>query len=198
MYGDDGSTDQTGSRYNVSVTSGTSYRFRIVNGAIDSHFKFMIDNHTMTVSKPWNLGFVQTLIEGQVMSTDFVPITPYETTVLNIGMGQRYDIVVTMDQAAVASDFWIRAIPQAACSENDSTDNIKGILHYGSSDSTPTTTAYSFTDECVDEDMSNLVPYLSMDAESSYWEKTEDAAVSFNCKTVNKTKTQLRLTMTSR
>jgi FtsP/CotA-like multicopper oxidase with cupredoxin domain len=88
-----------GFRYNTSFTSGTSYRIRLVNGAVDTHFKFMIDNHTMTV-----------------IASDLVPIEPYETTVLNIGMGQRYDIVVTADQASVADNFWLRAIPQAACS----------------------------------------------------------------------------------
>lgn len=73
--------DDTGSRFNVSFTSGTSYRMRLVNAAVDTHFKFSIDNHTM-----------------QVISTDLIPITPYDATVLNIGMGQRYDIIVTADQ----------------------------------------------------------------------------------------------------
>ena len=37
----------------------------------------MIDNHTLTV-----------------IAMNFVPIVPHETTVLSIGMGQRYDIIV--------------------------------------------------------------------------------------------------------
>lgn len=102
----------------------------------------MIDNHTMTV-----------------IAADFVPIEPYQTTSLSIGMGQRYDIVVTADQADTASDFWIRAIPQSSCSDNDNPDNIKGIVHYGSSTSTPSTAGYDIVDECIDE--SNLVPIVS-------------------------------------
>jgi len=43
---------------------------RLVNGAIDRHWKFSIDNHSMTV-----------------IAAHFIPITPYETTVLDIGMG---------------------------------------------------------------------------------------------------------------
>ena len=54
----------------MSFTSDTSYRIRLVNGAVDTHFKFMIDNHTM-----------------QVIAADLVPIEPYETDVINIGMG---------------------------------------------------------------------------------------------------------------
>ncbi|OOQ81990.1 putative multicopper oxidase protein [Penicillium brasilianum] len=64
VYGDDNSTSQTGYRFNTSVTAGTSYRFRLVNAAIDTHFKFSIDNHTLTV-----------------MAMDFVPIEPFNTTV---------------------------------------------------------------------------------------------------------------------
>jgi FtsP/CotA-like multicopper oxidase with cupredoxin domain len=76
-------------------------------------------------------------------------------------IGQRYDVIVTADQGSVATDFWMRAIPQIACSDNDSTDNIRGIVHYGDSTSTPSTTGYSYTDSCLDESVSNLVPYVS-------------------------------------
>ncbi|KAK0664067.1 Laccase-2 [Lasiodiplodia hormozganensis] len=62
----------TGSRWETTVTSGTSYRLRLVNTAIDTHFKFMIDNHTLTV-----------------IAMDFVPIEPYETEYVDISMGQR-------------------------------------------------------------------------------------------------------------
>ncbi|KAM0449323.1 hypothetical protein ACHAO4_007670 [Trichoderma viride] len=136
--------DDAGHRFNTSFTEGKSYRLRLVNGAIDTHFKFSIDNHTM-----------------QVIANDLVPITPYNTSVLSIGIGQRYDVIVTANQSSVADNFWMRAIPQSACSSNDNLDDIRGIVYYGSSAATPTTTAYSYTDSCTDEDTSNLVPFLS-------------------------------------
>lgn len=71
VFGNDGNSSQTGKRFNVGFTSGKSYRLRLVNTAIDTHFKFSIDNHTMTV-----------------ISSDLVPITPYQTTVLDIAMGK--------------------------------------------------------------------------------------------------------------
>ncbi|KAL9618623.1 MAG: hypothetical protein Q9160_006664 [Pyrenula sp. 1 TL-2023] len=153
--------DSSGFRFNTSVTSGSSYRFRLVNAAVDSHFKFMIDNHTM-----------------QVIASDLVPITPYNTTVLNIGMGQRYDIIVTADQASVGDNFWIRSIPQSACSENSNSDDIKGILYYGDSASTPTTSAYSYTDSCDDE--TDLSPYLSKTVSAETWNEAEAATVALN------------------
>ncbi|KAI8632817.1 multicopper oxidase [Xylariaceae sp. FL1651] len=152
--------DDGGSRFNVSFTSGTSYRMRLVNGAVDSHFKFSIDNHTM-----------------MVIASDLVPIEPYNATVLNIGMGQRYDIVVTADQASVADDFWIRAIPQAACSENDNSDDIKGIVTYADSPSTPTTSGWDYTDGCDDE-TDNIVPYISKTVGDAEYDTSEEASVT--------------------
>lgn len=73
IYGDDDSTTQTGHRFNVSFTEGTSYRLRLVNAAVDSHFMFSVDGHTL-----------------EVISMDLVPITPYTTTVLSMGMGMAY------------------------------------------------------------------------------------------------------------
>lgn len=135
---------------------------RLVNAAVDTHFKFSIDNHTL-----------------QVIASDLVPITPYETTVLDIGMGQRYDVIITADQASVASDFWLRAIPQSACSDNDNTDDIKGIIYYGSSPSTPSTSAYDYSDSCDDE-TDNIVPYLSKTVGDSSSTNLEAASVGFN------------------
>lgn len=161
VYGDDDDSSQTGSRFETTFESGTSYLIRLVNVAIDTHFKFSIDNHTMTV-----------------IAADFVPITPYTTTALSIGMGQRYDIIVTADQADTASDFWLRAIPMISCSDNDNADNIKGIIHYGTSTSTPTTSSYSITDECVDE--SDLVPVVSMTVGSATNDVTEAVGIGRN------------------
>lgn len=110
---------------------------------MNAHFKFSIDNHTMTV-----------------IEADLVPIVPYTTTTLNIGMGQRYDVIVKADQGAVAKDFWMRAIPQRACSYVGAVSNIKGIVHYEGSTETPTTMGYSYTDECVDEPHASLVPHV--------------------------------------
>ncbi|KAH8697449.1 Cupredoxin [Talaromyces proteolyticus] len=163
VYGDDNSTSQTGYRFNTSFTAGTSYRLRLINAAVDTHFKFSIDNHTLIV-----------------MAMDLVPIEPFNTTVLSIGMGQRYDLVVNADQSTGNESFWMRAIPQEACSDNDSVDNIKGIVYYGSSPSTPTTDAYTYTDSCDDIDVSDLVPYLSQNASIPYYNSSEPVTLGSN------------------
>lgn len=125
---------ELGSRFNMTVTADESHRIRLVNGAIDTHFKFSIDEHTITV-----------------VAMDLVPIVPYTTTMLSIGMGQRYDIIV--NATASSGNYWIRAIPQVECSDNENADNILGIMMYDSSNTTePSSTAYSYTDSCNDEE----------------------------------------------
>ncbi|KAB8276471.1 Cupredoxin [Aspergillus minisclerotigenes] len=150
-----------GSRFETTFEAGNRYRIRLVNAAADNHFRFMIDNHTM-----------------EVIATDFVPIHPYNTTQLSIGMGQRYDIIVTAKELD-NGNFWLRAIPQEACSETDAVDNIKGIIRYNSSSTAePTTSAYSYTDSCSDEASSDLVPYLAINASENYvYSTSEDVAV---------------------
>jgi FtsP/CotA-like multicopper oxidase with cupredoxin domain len=82
-------------------------------------------------------------------------------------------VIVTADQSEVADSFWMRAIPQTACSDNDSTDNIKGIVYYNGSTTTPTTTGYSYTDSCTDENVTNLVPVVSKTVDTSFWDNDE-------------------------
>jgi hypothetical protein len=67
IFGEDGSVDQTGSRFEP----GTSYRLRLINVAMDTHWKFMIDNHTLTV-----------------IAIDLVPIEPFKTDIVSIGIGK--------------------------------------------------------------------------------------------------------------
>jgi FtsP/CotA-like multicopper oxidase with cupredoxin domain len=143
--------DTMGSRFETKFEAGVRYRIRLVNAAADNHFRFMIDSHTM-----------------EVIATDFVPINPYTTTDLSVGMGQRYDIIVEAKNIT-SGNFWLRAIPQESCSETSAKDDIKGIIRYdNSSTADPTTTAYSYTDSCLDEDPANLIPYLSIEASDSY------------------------------
>lgn len=137
-----------GERYETTFESGTRYLLRLVNVAADTHFKFTIDNHTM-----------------EVISADFVPIVPYTTDVLNIAIGQRYEVIVTAN--ATADNYWMRAIAQEACSSAENPDNIMGIIRYDNSstaDPTSTATSDAAVDECVDEPYASLVPYVQLDA----------------------------------
>lgn len=70
VYNSTDGTDVVGHRFNTSVTAGDSYRIRLVNAAIDTTWKFSIDNHTL-----------------QVIAADLVPIEPYTTDIVTINIG---------------------------------------------------------------------------------------------------------------
>ncbi|ETS77074.1 hypothetical protein PFICI_10948 [Pestalotiopsis fici W106-1] len=135
-----------GSKFQTTVTSGSRTRLRLVNTALDTHFRFTIDNHNLTV-----------------IAADLVPIQPFTTDTINIGIGQRYDVIVEANQDP--GNYWLRAIPMSSCSSsNENSMNITGIFNYEGVDvAYPTTTGWSYSDNCDDE-TANLVPYVELDA----------------------------------
>jgi FtsP/CotA-like multicopper oxidase with cupredoxin domain len=110
---------------------------------------------------------------------DFVAIEPFTVPFLSIGMGQRYDILVTANQPS--QNYWLRAIPQSTCSDNDNTDNIKAIVRYEySSTVDPTTEAYEMPDDCDDELMASLVPALPLNVGTTFTDETASATLSLS------------------
>jgi len=88
---------QGGGAYNkVTLTPGKKHRLRIVNTAIDASFRVNLDGHTF-----------------QVIANDFVPVVPYNTDYLQVGIGQRYDVIITANQTA--SNYWFRADAEPNC-----------------------------------------------------------------------------------
>ncbi|KAI9327148.1 laccase-1 precursor [Zopfochytrium polystomum] len=134
----------SGEYFSTTVEPGKTYRLRIINTGTFAHMKFSIDNHTF-----------------YVIANDLVPVHPYQATVIDVALAQRYDIVFTADQAA--TNYWIRAVPQLPCTNNKNPDGIRGILRYSTAENPeaePTTTGYNSTGGCGDLTMS-LTPYVS-------------------------------------
>lgn len=80
----------------------------------------------------------------------------------------------------LAKSFWIRAIPQAECSANANPADIRGIFHYGNKVETPQTSAFDFSDGCIDEDPSNLIPIVPKSIAPASWDSMEDVTVEKN------------------
>jgi FtsP/CotA-like multicopper oxidase with cupredoxin domain len=76
---------QTGERFTLKVEEDTSYRLRLINGALDTHFKFMIDNHTLTV-----------------IAMDLVTIEPFEATSVSLAMGELNNPFPFLDKTKTA------------------------------------------------------------------------------------------------
>lgn len=57
--------------------SGKSYLLRLINTSAEGMQKFSIDGHNFTV-----------------IANDFVPINPYTTDLITLGVAQRSDVIV--------------------------------------------------------------------------------------------------------
>ncbi|ORY01053.1 laccase precursor [Clohesyomyces aquaticus] len=88
---------QGGGAYSkVTLTPGKTHRLRLVNTAIDASMRVALDNHTFTV-----------------IANDFVPVVPYTTDWIQIGIGQRYDVLITANKTA--RNYWFRADIEGNC-----------------------------------------------------------------------------------
>lgn len=129
------------------------YLLRLINTSFDSTFVFSIDNHWL-----------------QVISADFVPIEPYYTTSVLVGIGQRYNIIVEAnpqggEENEIADDgnYWIRTHVPKGCGIPPGKAGYErtGILRYDpSSTAEPNTTAWDVSLKCSDQPYEKLKPKL--------------------------------------
>lgn len=142
----DDCTGIVGSKFETVFESGKKYLIRVVNVAIEGHFQFSIDGHSLTV-----------------IGTDLVPIVPYTADSIQVSIAQRYDVIVEAN--ADAGDYWLRAGWGSICNAIANADGITGIVRYdNSSTADPTSTSTVTTAaSCGDEPYESLVPYLALD-----------------------------------
>ncbi|TAQ85774.1 hypothetical protein B7494_g5914 [Chlorociboria aeruginascens] len=133
-------TGTGGHYFNTTLTPGLRYRVRIINTSADNAFQVSLDNHTL-----------------EIIAADFVPMTPYNTSTLLVGIGQRYDVIITASEKP--SNYWFRAqLPTGGACGMNSNSNINAIFNYDTVPlAIPTTTGAIATSDCSDE--TNLVPW---------------------------------------
>jgi hypothetical protein len=79
----------------------------------------------------------------------------------------------------VADQFWMRAIPQSACSDVETADNILGIVTYvGDTTTEPTTVGYDYGTDSCDDETANLVPYISKTVGGADVEALVDSSIA--------------------
>lgn len=126
--------------------SGESYRLRLINSGAEATQLFSIDNHTLTV-----------------ISYDFVPIVPFETNVVTLGVGQRADVIVKAT-GNPNSAVWMRATMASSCAHTNQPNGL-GIIYYGTTNSTsePTSQAWPLDGtQCLNDPLSKTVPYSAI------------------------------------
>jgi FtsP/CotA-like multicopper oxidase with cupredoxin domain len=144
-------------------TSGKTYRLRLINTGAEGLQKFTIDNHTMTV-----------------IANDFVPLHPYDTNVVTLGVGQRSDILVKA--IGNPSDaVWIRSEISTNCSHTNQPTALAAIYYEDAdSSSTPKSTATSYEIKNCTNDAITLTEPLFLQSPPETPAFTQDIDISFS------------------
>ena len=95
------------------------HRLRLINSGAEGTQLFAIDGHTMTV-----------------IANDFVPVVPYQTQVVILGIGQRTDILVKATGKPTGA-YWMRSNLSAICSASNQKQALAAI-YYAEADTTAT------------------------------------------------------------
>lgn len=111
-----------GSYFKVTIQAGKRYRLRLINTSVDTNLRVNLDGHPFSV-----------------IATDFVPIVPYNTSYIQIGIGQRYDVVFTANQTA--GNYWFRAEAEGSCQSRNARAGRAIFTYSGQTVADPTSTA---------------------------------------------------------
>jgi FtsP/CotA-like multicopper oxidase with cupredoxin domain len=130
--------------------AGKTYKMSLVNTGTSTHITLWIDNHDFSV-----------------VATDFVPITPYNTSILNIAIGQRYEIIINANASTASeTNFWIHA---RDCMNGGARSNL-GIIRYDPSSETipwtPPVNHKHVCHGCLDELSQKLKPIVPRTVEA--------------------------------
>ncbi|KAK0631038.1 Cupredoxin [Bombardia bombarda] len=79
----------------LTLTPGKKHLIRLINTSVDNSITVTLVGHTFTV-----------------IATDLVPITPVTRSSLFIGVGQRYDVIITANQPV--ANYWFNATLESA------------------------------------------------------------------------------------
>ncbi|KAI1608787.1 Cupredoxin [Exophiala viscosa] len=124
-------------------TSGRSYRLRLINAGAEGIQRFSIDEHVL-----------------QVIAYDLVPIQPYTTNVVTLGIGQRADVIVHANGSR-ADTFWMRSTISSTCSVTNQPNGL-AIVYYqnANTNTTPNSTAWPIDDSrCANDPLNMTLPY---------------------------------------
>ncbi|OCK94729.1 laccase-like multicopper oxidase [Cenococcum geophilum 1.58] len=137
-------------------TSGKKHLVRIVNTGAEGTQKFSIDNHTLTV-----------------IANDFIPVVPYTTNVVTVGIGQRTDVIVE-GLSNSAGVYWMRSqLGTDRCTLNDGVSpNAVAAVYYEDADtsSVPETTSDVTAVElakCSNDALNQTVPFCPLKIDSN-------------------------------
>lgn len=165
--------DKTSCKSDAGITNfrfspGKVHRLRLINAGAEGIQKFSIDGHNLTV-----------------IANDFVPVVPYETQVVTLGIGQRTDVLVTGLAGATGSYSMRSSIASIPCSFSSNPDATAIVYykHEALALGTPNSTAWpawtnSVANSCANDDLSLTTPWYSITPDPNP-PTTEDIDIEF-------------------
>lgn len=126
---------------------GKTHLLRLINSGAEGLQRFSIDGHEMTV-----------------IANDFVPVEPYDTKVVTLGIGQRSDVLVKADGDLGA--YWMRANVSRICGRNHNPDAVAAIYYDDAKeDEEPKSVPWDIPDpgSCANDDLDLTRPLMKME-----------------------------------
>lgn len=131
--------------------TGKKMRLRLINAGAEAIQKFSIDGHQFTV-----------------IANDFVPIQPYTTDLITLGVGQRTDVVVE-GVGAPGSSYWMRSNISVPCSATDGVSpDAVALVYYENADPKVVPKSVSTVDPakyavCANDPLSLTKPFYPLE-----------------------------------
>lgn len=135
--------------------AGKKYRLRLINTGSDGMQKFSIDGHKFSV-----------------IAQDYVPIKPYTTELITLGIGQRVDVVV--EAVGKPKDaYWMRSqlgVGPTSCSLADgvSPNGLAAVLYDGADENIVPTSNSTITtaqiETCSNDALTQQEPLFALDS----------------------------------
>ena len=119
--------------------TGKTHRLRLINSGAEGAQQFSVDDHVMTV-----------------IANDFVPVQPYNTSVVTLGVGQRTDIIVKAT-GSPSGAYWMRS--NITCANSNRREAL-AVIYYDKADTAavPKSTRQSYPPGCFNERMISAYP----------------------------------------
>ena len=98
----------------------------------------------------------------EVIAIDLQPVKPYTAQYVSLGIGQRFDAVVTMN--GTVNNYFLRALPMNCQNNNNNGKrNQTAIIRYAGASKTtlPNAVPAVLHDDCLDEPLEKTVPFVA-------------------------------------
>ncbi|KAJ9623616.1 hypothetical protein H2203_005878 [Taxawa tesnikishii (nom. ined.)] len=152
-------------RSNFTFKAGKTHRLRLVNNGADGIQKFSIDGLSM-----------------KVIAVDYVPVQPYTTNVVTLGVAQRTDVLVVAPNDTTAS-YWMRAqdIGGAACGGSSNPEALAAIYNENANTAVLPTTISTINDtNCANDPLSIQVPEFAVTPSTPSFQQDLDISLVQN------------------